>query len=143
MGHKDSSDEDSEDFFTGESDEEFVSISSNSDKAPRVSWTCEHCTYVNNPGIKVCAMCCKTSKNSREVMNGTQKNKDSEHGKNSLKRDKNKSNNKGKKNYNSSDDESDSNNRKSKGKSKKDYSSEGDSEDEKKRTRNKRADSRE
>ena len=47
------SSEDSEDFFTGESDEEFVSISSNSDKAPRVSWTCEHCTYVNNPGVKV------------------------------------------------------------------------------------------
>ena len=38
-------------FCQGESDEEFVSISSNSDKAPRVSWTCEHCTYVNNPGI--------------------------------------------------------------------------------------------
>ena len=44
---------DPQDFFTGESDEEFVSISSNSDKAPRVSWTCEHCTYVNNPGVKV------------------------------------------------------------------------------------------
>merc|ERR1712181_145330 len=66
--HRESSDEDSEDFFTGESDEEFVSISSNSDKAPRVSWTCEHCTYVNNPGVKVCAMCCKTSKSSREVV---------------------------------------------------------------------------
>merc|ERR1711874_581742 len=66
--HRESSDEDSEDFFTGESDEEFVSISSNSDKAPRVSWTCEHCTYVDNPGVKVCAMCCKTSKNSREVV---------------------------------------------------------------------------
>ena len=54
--HRSSDDEDgdnSEDFFTGESDEEFVSISSNSDKAPRVSWTCEHCTYVNNPGVKV------------------------------------------------------------------------------------------
>merc|ERR1712029_360864 len=67
------SSEDSEDFFTGESDEEFVSVSSNSDKAPRVSWTCEHCTYVNNPGVKVCAMCCKTSKNSRE---GAQRSKD-------------------------------------------------------------------
>ena len=44
--------EDSEDFFSA-SDEEFVSVSSNSDKAPRVSWTCEHCTYVNNPGVKV------------------------------------------------------------------------------------------
>merc|ERR1719445_636757 len=53
------SSEDSEDFFTGESDEEFVSVSSNSDKAPRVSWTCEHCTYVNNPGVKVCAMCAR------------------------------------------------------------------------------------
>merc|ERR1719438_127244 len=61
------SSEDSEDFFTGESDEEFVSVSSNSDKAPRVSWTCEHCTYVNNPGVKVCAaMCARTSKFSRE-----------------------------------------------------------------------------
>merc|ERR1719445_1666780 len=79
------SSEDSEDFFTGESDEEFVSVSSNSDKAPRVSWTCEHCTYVNNPGVKVCAMCCKTSKNSREVGSGGQKNKDNDH-----KRDKNK-----------------------------------------------------
>merc|ERR1719445_1955033 len=84
--HRDrSSSEDTDNFFTGESDEEFVSISSNSDKAPRVSWTCEHCTYVNNPGVKVCAMCCKTSKNSREVANGAQKTKDGDHGKNSLK----------------------------------------------------------
>ena len=52
-GRDRSSSQDSEDFFTGESDEEFVSISSNSDKAPRVSWTCEFCTYVNNPGVKV------------------------------------------------------------------------------------------
>lgn len=25
---------------------------------------CEHCTYVNNPGVSVCAMCCRTSANS-------------------------------------------------------------------------------
>ena len=29
------------------------SLPFSSDKAPRVSWTCEHCTYVNNPGVKV------------------------------------------------------------------------------------------
>merc|ERR1719300_1749189 len=89
-----SDNDDSEDFFTGESDEEFVSISSNSDKAPRVSWPCEYCTYVNNPGVKVCAMCCKTSKNSRE---GAQRSKD-DSGKNSLKREKSKSGSKGRKN---------------------------------------------
>ena len=63
-------DEDSEDFFTGESDNDFVSISSgggNSKRSavPRKSWTCEHCTYVNNPGVAVCAVCCRTSKQSR------------------------------------------------------------------------------
>ena len=30
----------------------------------RKSWMCEHCTYVNNPGVSVCAMCCRTSTNS-------------------------------------------------------------------------------
>lgn len=115
-----------------------MSISSNSDKAPRVSWTCEHCTYVNNPGVKVCAMCCKTSKNSREVGSGGQKNKDNDH-----KRDKNKTTGKGKKNYNSSDDDHSDNNRKSKSKSKKDFSSDGDSDNDRRRTRGRRGDSRE
>merc|ERR1711915_507145 len=97
-----SDNDDSEDFFTGESDEEFVSISSNSDKAPRVSWTCEHCTYVNNPGVKVCAMCCKTSKNSREVAHNN-KGRD---GKTNSKQEKSK-NSKSRKSYVSSDEESD------------------------------------
>ena len=89
-------------------------------------------------------MCCKTSKNSREVANGTQKTKDGEHSKNSLKRDKNKSNGKSKKNYHSSEEDSDNNNRKSKSKSKKDYnSSDGESEYEKRKTQSKRGDSRE
>ena len=62
-----SDDEDDDDFFTGESDNDFVSLSSgsNSKKVPRRSWTCEHCTYVNNPGVSVCVMCCRTSKQSR------------------------------------------------------------------------------
>lgn len=131
--HRDTSDEeDSEDFFTGESDEEFVSISSNSDtKAPRVSWTCEHCTYVNNPGVKVCAMCCKTSKNSRE---GNRRKEEEE------RRRKEKANNKGgnkgnRRSYHSeTEGDSDRDNRhRSKGKSRKDLSS--DSEEEKRRRR--------
>ena len=57
----DSSEDD--DFFTGESDNDFVSLSSgsNSKRAPRKSWECQHCTYVNNPGVSVCAMCCRTT----------------------------------------------------------------------------------
>ena len=63
-GHRnkyDSSEDD--DFFTGESDNDFVSLSSgsNSKRAPRKSWECQHCTYVNNPGVAVCAMCCRTT----------------------------------------------------------------------------------
>ena len=53
--HLDEDDDDEEAFFTGESDNDFVSLSSgsNSRRAPRKSWTCEHCTYVNNPGVAV------------------------------------------------------------------------------------------
>ena len=63
----DDEDEDEEDFFTGESDNDFVSLSSgsNSKRTPRRSWTCDHCTYVNNPGVAVCAVCCKTSSKLR------------------------------------------------------------------------------
>ena len=54
-------------FFTGESDNDFVSLSSGSNprKPPKKSWKCEHCTYVNNPGVAVCGVCCRTSKQSR------------------------------------------------------------------------------
>ena len=47
-----------DDFFTGESDNDFVSLSSGSNprKAPKKSWMCEHCTYVNNPGVSVCCV---------------------------------------------------------------------------------------
>jgi hypothetical protein len=70
------SEEEDEDFFTGESDAggnaDFVSLSSGSNAnkrasapAPRKSWMCEHCTFVNNPGVIVCSMCCRTSRHSR------------------------------------------------------------------------------
>ena len=54
-------------FFTGESDNDFVSLSSGSNprKPPKKSWMCEHCTYMNNPGVAVCCVCCRTSKKSR------------------------------------------------------------------------------
>ncbi|CAG4944226.1 unnamed protein product [Colias eurytheme] len=27
---------------------------------PSATWQCEHCTYVNEPGVRVCAVCCRT-----------------------------------------------------------------------------------
>lgn len=27
---------------------------------PESSWQCEHCTFVNDPGVRVCAVCCRT-----------------------------------------------------------------------------------
>ncbi|XP_050309298.1 E3 ubiquitin-protein ligase lubel isoform X2 [Anthonomus grandis grandis] len=27
---------------------------------PETSWSCEHCTFVNEPGTRVCSICCKT-----------------------------------------------------------------------------------
>lgn len=29
--------------------------------APDREWECEFCTYVNEPGVKICAICCKTA----------------------------------------------------------------------------------
>lgn len=128
----------SEDFYTGESDEEFVSISSNSDKAPRVSWTCEHCTYVNNPGVKVCSMCCKTSKQSREVTSG--RSEEQQGGRNSLKRDKSSKGSKGKKKYDTSDSDTGKRRNGTKnggGKTTKKYAESSDSDDERQRRRKK------
>lgn len=28
--------------------------------APAAAWHCEHCTYVNEPGVRVCVICCRT-----------------------------------------------------------------------------------
>ncbi|XP_040575747.1 uncharacterized protein [Lepeophtheirus salmonis] len=75
-----SEDDRTEDFFTGESDNDFISISSGSNpksgsggRSSKKTWVCEHCTYVNGPGGNVCTMCCRTSKNpcrpSEEEMN--------------------------------------------------------------------------
>lgn len=30
------------------------------DSVPDHKWECEHCTFVNKPGTRVCAVCCKT-----------------------------------------------------------------------------------
>ncbi|XP_055299571.1 E3 ubiquitin-protein ligase lubel isoform X2 [Sitodiplosis mosellana] len=29
-------------------------------KTPDYDWTCEYCTFVNEPNVKICAVCCKT-----------------------------------------------------------------------------------
>ena len=60
-------------FFTGESDNDFVSLSSgsNSRKPPKKSWMCEHCTYMNNPGVAVCVVCSRTSAKSRGELPAT------------------------------------------------------------------------
>jgi len=67
---KEISDEDSdeEDFFTGESEQDFLSISSGGWKGQKQtqaeeqrSWVCEHCTFVNPAEETVCAVCCKTA----------------------------------------------------------------------------------
>ncbi|BES89404.1 IBR [Nesidiocoris tenuis] len=33
----------------------------NWDPIPDFEWECEHCTFVNSPGTRVCAICCKTN----------------------------------------------------------------------------------
>ncbi|XP_066156039.1 E3 ubiquitin-protein ligase lubel isoform X2 [Euwallacea fornicatus] len=33
----------------------------NKKQLPEDSWSCEHCTFVNEPGTRVCSVCCKTS----------------------------------------------------------------------------------
>ena len=60
-------------FFTGESDNDFVSLSSGSNprKPPKKSWMCEHCTYMNNPGVAVCCVCSRTSARSRGELPAT------------------------------------------------------------------------
>nr|CAD7201298.1 unnamed protein product [Timema douglasi] len=44
-------------------DEEERSPSPPKLKVPDHPWECEHCTYVNRAGTRVCAMCCKTPSN--------------------------------------------------------------------------------
>mgnify|MGYP002716685410 CR=1 FL=1 len=47
-------------------DEDFTPMSGLKDKQPESvkipdhKWECEHCTFVNKPGVRVCAICCKT-----------------------------------------------------------------------------------
>lgn len=45
-----------------ESDEDNGGVEGDEDAAtiPKSSWECEHCTYVNESGTRVCVICCKT-----------------------------------------------------------------------------------
>uniref|UniRef100_A0A182MU57 RanBP2-type domain-containing protein n=1 Tax=Anopheles culicifacies TaxID=139723 RepID=A0A182MU57_9DIPT len=44
--------------------------------APDREWECEFCTYVNEPGVKICAICCKTA--TIGVVSGVTSRADSE-----------------------------------------------------------------
>lgn len=45
-----------------EEDEEVSSINNKDEQPqlPNTSWSCEHCTFVNDAGTRVCSVCCKT-----------------------------------------------------------------------------------
>lgn len=36
---------------------------------PKTSWECEHCTFVNEPGTRVCVICCKTPTSKAKLIN--------------------------------------------------------------------------
>ncbi|XP_068620818.1 E3 ubiquitin-protein ligase lubel isoform X2 [Battus philenor] len=36
---------------------------------PSATWQCEHCTYVNEPGVRVCVVCCRTPTISPRLLN--------------------------------------------------------------------------
>lgn len=53
-----------------EEDEEPVEKRKNtreSSTVPSNSWECEHCTFVNEAGTRVCSICCKTSTNAEQL----------------------------------------------------------------------------
>lgn len=44
-----------------EEDEEVPPINNkDEEQLPSTSWSCEHCTFVNDAGTRVCSVCCKT-----------------------------------------------------------------------------------
>lgn len=42
-------------------EEEDSSSKEKTSTVPQVNWECEHCTFVNEAGTRVCSICCKTS----------------------------------------------------------------------------------
>ncbi|XP_045533969.1 E3 ubiquitin-protein ligase lubel isoform X1 [Papilio machaon] len=36
---------------------------------PSATWQCEHCTFVNEPGVRVCVVCCRTPTISPRIIN--------------------------------------------------------------------------
>ncbi|CAH0404939.1 unnamed protein product [Chilo suppressalis] len=35
---------------------------------PTASWQCEHCTFVNEPGVRVCVVCCRTPTSAPKII---------------------------------------------------------------------------
>ncbi|CAH4006462.1 unnamed protein product [Pieris brassicae] len=42
-------------------------------QAPNMNWQCEHCTYVNDPGVRVCVVCCRTPTITPKTVTSLQK----------------------------------------------------------------------
>lgn len=52
----------------GEIDDDEDFSSPESMKIPDHKWECEHCTFINKPGIRVCTVCCRTpTKNATPI----------------------------------------------------------------------------
>lgn len=48
----------------------------NAPSAPQATWECEHCTFVNEAGTRVCSICCKTPTTSTvKIVVGSNENK--------------------------------------------------------------------
>lgn len=56
-------------------------------EVPEASWECEHCTFVNEPGTRVCLVCCKTPTADAKVVTNKPPEKASKHAKSSIKRE--------------------------------------------------------
>ncbi|KAL4712904.1 hypothetical protein ACJJTC_011974, partial [Scirpophaga incertulas] len=44
---------------------------------PSSSWQCEHCTFVNEPGVRVCVICCRTPTTAPNAVDNTEEAKTS------------------------------------------------------------------
>ncbi|XP_047515468.1 E3 ubiquitin-protein ligase lubel-like isoform X1 [Pieris napi] len=42
-------------------------------QAPNTTWQCEHCTFVNDPGVRVCVVCCRTPTVTPKTITSLQK----------------------------------------------------------------------
>lgn len=56
------------DIIMDENGSEYDNNANVSTEVPEATWECEHCTFVNEPGIRVCQICCKTPTANAKVI---------------------------------------------------------------------------